>query len=68
MSKHRIKFTDEDGGWYAPRPGINQFIYGRVFSKKNAFKFYEDEAIEIIQEANDKGYDCHAVPPIIIKY
>ena len=64
----KIKFTDEQGGWYLYETDINTFIYDRVSSESEAQEYDEDTAVNIIIEANDLGYDCKAVPPITRVY
>lgn len=72
MSLYRIYMDELDdlpGGWYGKPPGVgysNQQIYWRVDSKADALRFDQRQTILMVRGMRDKGYPCHAVPPIVI--
>jgi hypothetical protein len=55
-------------GFYGPVAGvtINQPIYCRVANKEAAYEFDTRNAVCHVMEFRNKGYGCHAVPPITL--
>lgn len=54
---------DLPGGYYTHHSGVNDLIVGRG-ERTKALVFTKDEAIALIQDAEEYGYPCKAEPPI----
>lgn len=61
-------FATLEGGWYGhvPLVGMNEYIYCRTPDKDKAWTYTADECARTIEEIRNKGYPCHAVPPLTI--